>query len=41
MVNYLYDRARITQNHEKFAADGTIAASSEVRSLAATALEDA
>ncbi|MFZ5962201.1 malonyl-CoA decarboxylase [Thalassococcus sp. BH17M4-6] len=42
MVNYLYDRDRITQNHEKFAASGTVAASSTVRSLAAAAaFEDA
>ncbi|MGY9046076.1 hypothetical protein P775_21605 [Puniceibacterium antarcticum] len=34
MVNYLYDLAQITQNHEKFATVGTIAASSEVRALA-------
>jgi malonyl-CoA decarboxylase len=42
MVNYLYDRAQITQNHEKFAATGTVATSPEVRSLAkAVTLEDA
>ncbi len=42
MVNYLYDLAQITQNHEKFATSGTVAASSEVRSLAgAVALQDA
>ncbi|KMK66180.1 malonyl-CoA decarboxylase [Puniceibacterium sp. IMCC21224] len=35
MVNYLYDLRQITQNHEGFAATGKIAASSEVRNLAA------
>ncbi|MBZ0124470.1 MAG: malonyl-CoA decarboxylase, partial [Roseovarius sp.] len=37
MVNYLYDLARVTQNHERFAASSQIAASSEVRALAAAA----
>ncbi len=42
MVNYLYDLAQITQNHEKFASTGTVAASGEVRALAASAaLEEA
>ncbi|WP_146591930.1 malonyl-CoA decarboxylase [Puniceibacterium confluentis] len=42
MVNYLYDLAQITQNHEGFATSGTIAASPEVRALAgAVALQDA
>ncbi len=42
MVNYLYDLPQITQNHERFATVGTVAASSEVRSLAAAvALQDA
>ncbi|MEL6479296.1 MAG: malonyl-CoA decarboxylase [Pseudomonadota bacterium] len=34
MVNYLYDLGRISQNHEAYAQDGTIAAASAVRSLA-------
>ncbi|KIC43927.1 malonyl-CoA decarboxylase [Tateyamaria sp. ANG-S1] len=33
MVNYLYDLAKVSQNHERFAASGTISASSEIRSL--------
>ncbi|SHH86410.1 malonyl-CoA decarboxylase [Marivita hallyeonensis] len=33
MVNYLYDLARVSQNHERFAASHEIAASSEIRSL--------
>jgi malonyl-CoA decarboxylase len=37
MVNYLYDLAKVTQNHERFAARHEIAASSEVRNLAAAA----
>ena len=37
MVNYLYDLARVAQNHERFAATQEIAASSEVRNLAAAA----
>jgi malonyl-CoA decarboxylase len=37
MVNYLYDLSRVSQNHERFATSGEIAASSEVRSLAAAA----
>ncbi|PKQ12779.1 MAG: decarboxylase [Alphaproteobacteria bacterium HGW-Alphaproteobacteria-1] len=37
MVNYLYDLAQISQNHERFAGAGRIAASSGVRSLAASA----
>jgi malonyl-CoA decarboxylase len=37
MVNYLYDLAQISQNHERFAGTGRIAASSGVRSLAASA----
>jgi malonyl-CoA decarboxylase len=35
MVNYLYDLGQVTQNHERFAADHVIAASSEVRALGA------
>jgi malonyl-CoA decarboxylase len=35
MVNYLYRLDDIDQNHERFQRDGTIAASSEVRRLAA------
>lgn len=35
MVNYLYDLRQISRNHEGFAANGKIAASSEVKSLAA------
>ncbi|WP_099827270.1 malonyl-CoA decarboxylase [Oceaniglobus indicus] len=34
MVNYAYDPAKISQNHEGFAKSGTIAATSEVRKLA-------
>ncbi|WP_417607362.1 malonyl-CoA decarboxylase [Primorskyibacter flagellatus] len=34
MVNYLYDLARVSQNHEKFASDGVIATSPDLRSLA-------
>ena len=34
MVNYLYDEARIEEQHQAYATDKTIAASSEVRSLA-------
>lgn len=41
MVNYLYDLKKVTQNHERFASDRTIAASSEIRSLAAAVPEDA
>src|SRR6056297_374889 len=37
MVNYLYDLRQISQNHERFAASGEIAASSEVTALAAAA----
>ncbi|MCK0097443.1 malonyl-CoA decarboxylase [Yoonia sp. F2084L] len=37
MVNYLYDLARVSQNHERFAVDHAIAASAEVRALAAAA----
>ena len=37
MVNYLYDRAQISQNHERFAGAGVIAASAEVTALAAIA----
>ncbi len=33
MVNYLYDLAKVSQNHERFATSGTISASSEIRSL--------
>lgn len=37
MVNYLYDLARVSQNHERFASEQRIATSPEVRALAATA----
>lgn len=37
MVNYLYDLARVAQNHERFAASHEIAASSEIKALAAAA----
>jgi malonyl-CoA decarboxylase len=37
MVNYLYDLGKVAQNHEKFATDQTVAASPEVRALAAGA----
>ncbi len=37
MVNYLYDLAKVSQNHERFAVDHQITASAEVRALAATA----
>ncbi|THH38099.1 decarboxylase [Aliishimia ponticola] len=36
MVNYLYDLAEITTNHEKFVTEKTVAASREVRALSAT-----
>ncbi|MGF1445220.1 MAG: malonyl-CoA decarboxylase [Pikeienuella sp.] len=35
MVNYLYDLAKVSQNHEMFATTQEIAAASEVRNLAA------
>lgn len=35
MVNYLYDLARVSQNHERFATTGKISASSEIRSMSA------
>lgn len=37
MVNYLYDLRRTSERHEAFATDHTVAASSAVRSLAASA----
>ncbi|MCZ7676363.1 MAG: malonyl-CoA decarboxylase [Roseovarius sp.] len=37
MVNYLYDLAKVTQNHERFAATSQVAAASEVRALATAA----
>lgn len=37
MVNYLYDLARVPQNHEGFATRQEIAASSDIRSLDGTA----
>ncbi|MEI4196884.1 malonyl-CoA decarboxylase [Roseovarius sp. E0-M6] len=37
MVNYLYDLAKVAQNHERFATHHDIAASSGIRALAATA----
>lgn len=36
MVNYLYDLAQITTNHEQFVTKKTVAASQEVRALSAT-----
>ncbi|WP_282449081.1 malonyl-CoA decarboxylase [Roseibium sp. CAU 1639] len=41
MVNYLYDLKKVTQNHERFASSRDIAASPEIRSLAAAVPEDA
>lgn len=38
MVNYLYDLARITENHEAFATMQTVTASAALRSVARTAL---
>jgi len=35
MVNYLYDLARVPGNHDRFASNGDIATSAEIRSLAA------
>ncbi|PYG33028.1 malonyl-CoA decarboxylase [Pelagimonas varians] len=40
MVNYLYDPSQITKNHEKFATEKTVVASSEVRALSALADND-
>src|SRR6056297_2168576 len=37
MVNYLYDLAKVAQNHEQFAATNTVVATSEVKSLANSA----
>ncbi|MEW2915959.1 malonyl-CoA decarboxylase [Ruegeria sp. ANG10] len=37
MVNYLYDLARVAQNHEKFANSREVIASPEAKSLAASA----
>ncbi|NNF71299.1 MAG: malonyl-CoA decarboxylase [Rhodobacteraceae bacterium] len=37
MVNYLYDLAKISQNHERFAASRTVATSTEIRSLSTAA----
>ena len=36
MVNYLYDLAQISQNHEKFVGDKAVVASASVRSLSAS-----
>ena len=36
MVNYLYDLAKISQNHEKFVSDQTVVASASVKSLSAS-----
>ncbi len=33
MVNYLYDLKAVEQNHENYAADGTVTASREIRAL--------
>jgi malonyl-CoA decarboxylase len=38
MVNYLYDLARITENHEAFAISKKITASSALRTLAKKAI---
>ncbi len=35
MVNYLYDLAKVAQNHESFANSGRVAASAEIRSASA------
>ena len=35
MVNYLYDLTKVSQNHENYANAGTVAASPDIRSLAA------
>ncbi len=37
MVNYLYDRARLEQNHEAFQGNGTVAQSRTIQSLLKTA----
>jgi malonyl-CoA decarboxylase len=37
MVNYLYDLSRVAQNHEQFANTREVIASTEVKSLAASA----
>ncbi|WP_299933835.1 malonyl-CoA decarboxylase [uncultured Pelagimonas sp.] len=37
MVNYLYDLKKIARNHERFATEQTVTASSEVRTLSAGA----
>ena len=37
MVNYLYDLAKVAQNHEQFAVQNKIAMSSEIRSLSQSA----
>lgn len=37
MVNYLYDLAKVSQNHERFAADNEIVAFAEIRSLSTAA----
>ena len=37
MVNYLYDLGKVAQNHERFAGQQEIAASSDIRSLDAAA----
>ncbi len=35
MVNYLYDLGKVSQNHERFATQGKISASSEIRGMSA------
>ncbi len=40
MVNYLYDLATVSQNHERFAAEQRVAASSEIRAQTASAAKD-
>lgn len=37
MVNYLYDLARVAQNHERFSSAKEVTASSDIRALAAAA----
>ena len=36
MVNYLYDRSQISQNHERFVGDRTVVASDAVKTLSAS-----
>ncbi len=41
MVNYLYDLEKVTQNHEGFASNRSIASSPEIRSLSAAVADNA